>query len=87
MVFYGIKIELIILKITVTKKSDENAIAAFSSFFLLINMFGLPPCVESNPEVIISIKAITAKKRLKSQKSKGNIMMLLAPFLLLTLVF
>jgi len=39
---------------------------------LLINMLGLTLCGKSNFEVIISTKAITAKKRLKSQKSNGN---------------
>jgi len=76
-------IELIILKTTVIRKSDEITIAAFSNLFLLINMLGLTLCGKSNFEVIISTKAITAKKRLKSQKSKGNIMMPFAPFHLL----
>jgi len=50
-------------------------IAAFSNLFLLINILGLALFGKSNFEVLISSKAITAKKRLRSQKSKGNIIM------------
>jgi len=75
-------IELIILKITVIRNSEETIIAAFSNLLLLINSRGLTLCDKSNFEVTISIKAITAKNRLKFQKSNGNIIMLFAPFLL-----
>jgi hypothetical protein len=75
-------IELIILKITVIRNSEETTIAAFSNLLLLINRRGLTLCDKSNFEVTIRIKAITAKNRLKFQKSNGNIIMLFAPFLL-----
>ena len=75
-------IELIILKITVIRNSEETIIAAFPNLLLLINRRGLTLCDKSNFEVTISIKAITANNRLKFQKSNGNIIMLFAPFLL-----
>ena len=75
-------IELIILKITVIRNSEETIIAAFPNLLLLINRRWLTLCDKSNFEVTISIKAITAKNRLKFQKSNGNIIMLFAPFLL-----
>jgi hypothetical protein len=75
-------IELIILKITVIRNSIAIIVAAFSNRFLLINILELILRGKSKFEVIKSSKAITAKKRLKSQKSKGNIMCPLLLFLL-----
>ena len=72
---------LSILMATVTRKRIETAIAVFFSFFLLMSMFVLPRCDESNSEVMRSIMAVMASRRLMSQKPRGNVIVRFAPLL------
>jgi len=63
---------LTILMATVARKRIDTANAAFLSFFLSMRMLILPWYGESISEVIRSIMAVMARRRLMSQKVKGK---------------
>lgn len=64
---------------TVTRNSVAKTVAVLRSFRLLISIFSLRYCGESNSDVIRSTKAITANKEPISNISKGKIISFFTP--------
>ena len=70
--FHGAIIMPMILMATVARKRIDTANAAFLSFFLSMLMLILPWYGDSISEVMRSIMAVMARRRLMSQKFKGK---------------